>query len=211
MLASIMMDSKPNSRGTGEYARERKRRGPKRATPEYLEKAALHYLERYASSAANLRRVLMGKVERSARAHGTDREDGARAVERIVRRFLGSGLLDDRAYAEGRAVTLHRAGHSMPAIRARLGQKGIDADTIDAALERLEDEAAKPELAAALRYARKRRLGPYRRDGRAEKRERDMAALARKGFPPDLARRIVDADDLTELEEEAGALPGPLG
>jgi regulatory protein len=192
--------------------RRPRRRGPKRATPEYLEKAALHYLERYASSSANLRRVLLAKVERSARAHGTDRDEGARAVERILRRFLDSGLLDDRAYAEGRAVTLHRAGHGTRAIRARLARKGIDEETVDAALARLEDEAAEPELAAALRYARKRRLGPYRpAAARGERRERDMAALARKGFSPHLARRIVDADDADELEAEAGARPGPLG
>ena len=42
----------------------------KPVTAQYLENAALYYLQRFASSSANLRRVLMGKVERSARAHG---------------------------------------------------------------------------------------------------------------------------------------------
>jgi regulatory protein len=191
--------------------RTRKRRGPKKATPEYLEKAALAYLERYASSTANLRRVLMGKVARSARHHGTDADAGARAVEALLTRLQESGLLDDGTYAEGRAVTLHRMGHSLPAIRMRLRQKGVDPDTIENALERLTDEADDPDLAAALRYARKRRIGPYRRVGRAENRERDMAALARKGFSPDLCQRIVDAEDPADLEAEAGAKPGPLG
>ncbi len=189
----------------------RRPRGPKKATPEYLEKAALHYLERYASSAENLRRVLLRKVQRSARAHGTDPDEGAAAVEAVVRRYLDSGLLDDRAYAEGRAVSLHRAGHSLPAIRLRLAQKGVDPDTAEAALARLREEAADPELAAALRYARKRRLGPYRRGARPDNRERDLAALARKGFAPEVARRVIDADDPAELEAEADARPGPLG
>jgi regulatory protein len=192
-------------------AAKRRAKGPKKATPEYLERAALFYLERYASSVDNLRRVLMGKVRRSAAHHGTDPEAGAEAVEDLLRRFQHSGLLDDAGYAEARAVTLHRAGHSLPAIRLRLAQKGVERDTIDQALERLHDEADAPELAAALRYARKRRLGPYRRVARAENRERDLAALARKGFGPDLAIRIVDTDDLETLEEEAGARPGPLG
>lgn len=202
-------EREPSSRGKNRKGE--RRRGPKKATPDYLERAALFYLERYASSVANLRRVLMGKVQRSAAHHGTDPEAGAEVVEDLLRRFQRSGLLDDTAYAEGRAVTLHRAGQSLPAIRLRLRQKGVDKDTIDAALDRLHDEADSPELAAALRYARKRRIGPYRSTGRAEKRERDMAALARKGFAPDLCIRIVDTADLGDLETEAGAKPGPLG
>lgn len=189
-----------------------KPKGPKQATPEYLEKAALHYLERYASSRANLRRVLMGKVERSARFHGTDREAGAKAVEQLLDRLARAGYLDDAAYARSRAISLHRAGHGAQAIRMKLRQKGVDEDTCWAALESLEEEADAPELAAALRYARKRRLGPYRApDRRAANAERDMAALARKGFSLDLARQVVLTDDLETLEEQAGAQPGPLG
>ena len=61
-------------------------------------------------------------------------------------------------------------------------------------------------------YARKRRLGPYRApDQRDANAERDMAALARKGFSLDLARQVVLTDDLETLEEQAGAQPGPLG
>ena len=190
----------------------RKPKGPKQATPDYLEKAALHYLERYASSRANLRRVLMGKVERSARFHGTDREAGAKAVEQLLDRLARAGYLDDAAYARGRAISLHRAGHGAQAIRMKLRQKGVDEDTCWAALESLEEEAEAPELAAALRYARKRRLGPYRAPDRREANaERDMAALARKGFSLDLARQVVLTDDLETLEQEAGAQPGPLG
>jgi regulatory protein len=186
--------------------------GPRKATPAYLEKAALHYLERYASSEANLRQVLLRKVERSARAHGTDREAGSEAVEALLARLRDAGYLDDAAYARGRAVGLHRAGHSVRAIQARLRQKGVDPDTAAQALEQLEDEAEAPELAAALRYARKRRLGPYRAEAERDvKAERDLAALARKGFSLDLARRVVLCEDLADLEREAGAQPGPLG
>src|SRR5260370_17156146 len=76
-----------------------KRRLPRQATASYLENAALHYLERFSSSTANLRRVLMRKVARSARTHGTDPAEGAGLVEAIIVRYLQSGLLDDAAYA----------------------------------------------------------------------------------------------------------------
>ena len=60
----------------------------------------------------------------------------------------------------------------------------------------------------ALRYARRRRLGPYRPDGeRAERRARDLAALDRQGFGYAVACRVIDAEDLDELEQEAEAGP----
>lgn len=192
-------------------ARERqtaagKRRGPRKASPEYLERAALYYLERYAAPAAHLRRLLMAKVDRSARFHGTDAEAGAEAVDALVARFVAAGLVDDRAYAAARARSLFRRGASAYAIRGKLAAKGVASELIDAALAALAEEAAEPELAAALAFARRRRLGPYREAAaRAERRDKDLAALGRQGFSLDLARRVIDARDLAALEAEAGA------
>ena len=55
---------------------KRKKRNPRKVTPKYLDNAALYYLSRYATSAENLRRVMMRKIHRSANHHGTDVEDG---------------------------------------------------------------------------------------------------------------------------------------
>ncbi len=182
--------------------RERRRRVPRKATPERLEKAALSYLERFASSADNLRRVLMRRVERSARVHGTDREAGAEWVDGIVARLQRAGLVDDRVYAEGRALALFRRGASRRLIRHQLAAKGVGEDDIAAALAALEDEAPDPDLAAAAAYARRRRRGPYRAQDRAEHRERDMAALARQGFSLDSVRAVVDAESPDALEAQ---------
>ncbi len=187
-----------------------KRRGPRKATPKYLRNSALFYLARYASSSAHLRRLLQAKVARSARAHDTDAEEGAAAIESLIAELLGAGLLDDARYAVERARILHRRGASMRAIRAGLKAKGIEAGDIERALAALREKAAEPELAAALAYARRRRLGPYRipaaRAGLDEKerREKDLAALGRQGFGYDLARRVIETGDLAELEDEAG-------
>jgi regulatory protein len=198
-------------------ARDRPPRGPRQATPKYLRRSALYYLERYASSSANLRRLLLAKVARSARAHGADSEmdpemdaemgveAGAAAVEALIAELLGAGLLDDARYAVERARILHRRGASSRAVRAGLLAKGIEPDDIVRALDGLREEAAEPELAAALAYARRRRLGPYREDdARAGRREKDLAALGRKGFAYDLARRVIETGDLAALEGEAG-------
>ncbi len=201
--------------------RGRRPRGPRQATPKYLRNSALYYLERYASSSAHLRRLLLAKVTRSARVHDSDPEAGRAAVEALIAELLGAGLLDDTRYALERARILHRRGASARAIRAGLLAKGIEAGDIERALAGLREEAAEPELAAALAYARRRRLGPYRgpeaRAGQRgtdpqvkddpqvkNRREKDLAALGRQGFGYDLARRVIETDDLAELEDEAG-------
>jgi regulatory protein len=173
------------------------RRGPKPATAAYLENAALHYLESFASSSGNLKRVLMRKVLRSARAHGTDAAAGERLVDDIIARYLRSGLLDDRAYAMQKAASLRRRGASGYAIRGKLALKGVDGALIDATLE---TETEVSELAAACALVRRRRLGPLRpAPQRAAHRQKDLAALARAGFSLDLARRVLAAGDETEL------------
>jgi len=185
--------------------RDHARRGPRKATPEYLERSALYYLERYAAPAGHLRRLLLAKVSRSARFHGTDAEAGAEAVEELVARLTRAGLIDDAGYAASRARSLMRRGTSARAIRARLLQKGVAPALIDQALNGLAEEAREPELAAALAYARRRRLGPYRIGARDESRARDLAALGRQGFDLDTARRVIDATDPAQLEAEAQA------
>lgn len=191
-------------------------RGPRKATPTHLENAALYYLGRFASSAENLRRVLMRKVLRSARFHGTDADDGRAAVERLVARFVRAGLVDDVAYAAARAQTLHRRGAAPKLIARRLRDKGVAAEAIDAALKGLGIGAAEVELAAAVNLARRRRLGPFGRKARsadktpaskrhaAKEREKALASLARAGFSYDVARRVIDAESADELERQAG-------
>lgn len=175
-------------------------RGSRPVTSEDLETQALDYLARFASSAANLRRVLKEKVERSARLHGTNREAGLAAIDRLVAQLTDAGILDDSRFAEGRAQSLFRRGASRRAIAAKLSEKGVGAAEIAKALEGLGELAADPELAAAVAYARRRRLGPFRNpDTRAAARDKDLGALARGGFSLDVARRVIDAEDAEAL------------
>jgi regulatory protein len=175
------------------------------ATPETLERAAYAYLARYAAPAGHLRRILLARVARSVRFHGTDPAAGAGAVEAILARLSAKGYLDDSAYARAIARRLFRRGTSRHAIRARLRAKGVGAADADAALAALRHDAADPDLAAALAFARRRRLGPFRPEAeRDARRQRDLALFTRHGFALDLARRVVDARDLEDLAAEAG-------
>src|SRR6516225_10244943 len=152
--------------------------------PELLERWALGYLGRYASSAENLRRVLI----RRARRHSPEAAQQVGVlIEAMVTRYRESGLLDDAAYTAGRVASLHRRGDSLQAIRARLAAKGVPAEIVADALSALHAGAPEPDLAAACAFARRRRLGPYRRA--PADRARELGALARAGF----SRRVAEA------------------
>ena len=192
-------------------ARKKPRRRPKPATPEALERAALSYLERYASSAENLRRVLLRRIARAASHGGEDPNAGEAAVEALITRLKRASLLDDKLYAETRGVSLNRRGVSRRGIAARLAAKGVGEDDIAQALHQLARDVAEPDLAAALTYARRRRLGPYRpAEERAERRTRDLASLARQGFEYSLALKVVDAGTPDEIEGELAETGGAV-
>lgn len=171
----------------------------KKATAQYLENAALYYLGRFSASSGHLRKLLVQRVDRSAKAHGTDPVAGRGMVDKLIARFLSSGLLDDAAFAAGKARSLRRRGASRSVIALKLRAKSVTPDRIDDAVQAADRDAIEDgedaELNAAWRLARRKRVGPYRKQkDRAELRAKDMAALARGGFSYDVARRVIDAD-----------------
>jgi regulatory protein len=163
--------------------------------PELLERWALGYLGRYASSAENLRRVLI----RRARRYAPEAAQRARAqIDAIVARYRESGLLDDAAYAAGRAASLHRRGGSLKAIRARLAGKGVPAEVAAEAVSGLRETAPDPDIAAACAFARRRRLGPFRRT--RSDRQRELAVFARAGFSRRIAEAVLGCADVEAVE-----------
>lgn len=169
---------------------------PKPETPARIERAAMAHLRRFAASTADLRRVLRRRLSRAeARGLTIDRPALEAAIDDVIERFTARGLLDDAALTRGLVRSYRRKGLARRAIEHKLRGKGIDGDLIREALAASDEEAgADPELEAAWRLARRRRLGPYRRADRAERRERDLAALGRAGFSYGTARAVVDAE-----------------
>jgi regulatory protein len=170
-------------------------------TARSLENAAAFYLERYPTTAENLRRVLQRRVARARLREAPVMDGVEQAIDAIVTRWVGAGAVDDRAFAQTKARSLHRRGASERLTRLKLRQAGVDADTLDSALagldEELDSDPASREWRAAVALARRRRLGPFRPSAeRAGHRARDMAALARAGFAYDLARKVIDMEEI---------------
>lgn len=174
------------------------RRAPRRITADYLQRAAMHYLERYAAPAAQLRRVLARKVTISCRHHGLETAAFEVMLDEVVARCVGSGLVDDERFAQVRAATLRRKGRSSRAVAASLSAKGVSRDLAAEASK----VSAEDEMAAALKTARRKRLGPWSRGDRAAVRQKDLAAMARAGFSMTIARTVIDGagdEDVTNV------------
>ena len=158
-----------------------------------LREAALHYLVRYATTEAGLRRVLNRRIDRWVRLAGEEDNEAVlhaarAAIPDVVSRMVALGLLDDTAYANTRAQGLALNGRSRRAIAGRLVAKGIAPEQARAALPAEEGS----ELVSALILARKRRIGPFRRG--AQNLSRELGVMARAGFPRSLALEALGMD-----------------
>jgi regulatory protein len=160
-----------------------KRGGP--LDREGLERLGLFYAGRYATTRARLRDYLKRKLRERGWA-----DESAPPVEALVERFASLGYVDDAAFATARAAALGRRGYGARRVAQALRGAGID-EAEAAPARRSAEEGAE---ASALRFARRRGLGPFAaapldRDAR----RKAAAAMLRAGHGLDMVRRILDA------------------
>ena len=151
--------------------------------PTSLDELALHYVGRFATSRARLSTYL----ERKLRERGWDGPappDPAAAAERMAR----LGYVDDRAFASAKARSLLARGYGARRVGAALHAAGIGEEDGRQARDAVEQGAVE----AAIRFAERRRFGPFAAkipDPRG--REKMIAAMLRAGHGFDLSRRLV--------------------
>jgi regulatory protein len=100
---------------------------------------------------------------------------------------------------------VHRRGVSLRAMRARLAAKGVPAADVAEAVSDLRATAPDPDLAAACGFARRRRLGPFRRS--AADLPRELGAFARAGFSRRVAEAVLACSDVAAVEALARGEP----
>lgn len=147
-----------------------------------LDRLALRYVERFATTRGKLADYLRRKI----RERGWD--GPAADPVALAERMAALGYVDDRAFAAARAGAMARRGLGARRIDGALRQAGVqDEDRDD-----LAPDIADGGVAAALAYARRRRIGPWGPgDPDRAAREKQVAAMLRAGHRFDLARRIV--------------------
>lgn len=169
----------------GDQRGRRQRRAPRPLDEERLRDLALHYVGKFATTRAKLRTYLTRKLRERGWA-GAAPADVAALVERIGE----LGYVDDQAFGLAKANALSSRGFGSRRVRQALQQAGVS--EVDA--EDGEALARSQATESALRFARRKRIGPYAL-GHADPaaREKALAALIRAGHEFGLARRIVDA------------------
>jgi regulatory protein len=163
---------------------------------EALQQAALSYAGRYATTRAKLASYLARKV----RERGWTGE-GEPPIALLVERMATLGYVDDRAFASARAEALSRRGYGARRVGAALRGAGIAEE--DAAEAR--EIASASAWGAALRFAQRRRIGPFSEvQGDRPAQEKALAAMLRAGHPMQIARRFVTArpGEIPEADSE---------
>ncbi len=121
---------------------------------------------------------------------------------RLLDRFEEVGLIDDAAFAHAWVSGRHTAKGLAPrALAQELRRKGVDDEVAREALDRVDDE----QQEATARTLVRRKLRSLSRFDEATQTRRLVGMLARKGYPPGLAFRVVrdevgGSDDTAELE-----------
>jgi regulatory protein len=129
----------------------------------------------------------------------------------VLSRFADVGLIDDAAFARAWVESRHHGrGLSARALSAELRQRGVDDDQIREAVDELgpDAEAETARLLVARKLAATAGLP-------AEARVRRLAGmLARKGYPPGLAFRVIrealEAEGASALPEELSGEEVPV-
>ena len=161
-------------------------RAPRRPLPPLdaaaLERLALRYVERFATTRGKLADYLKRKV-RERGWEGAPADPVA-----VAERIAALGYIDDRGWASARAASLGRRGLGAGRVGLALRAAGV----VEEDREAVAPDVAAQAIDAALRFARRKRLGPWG-DGPLDRaaREKALGAMLRAGHGVDLSRRIL--------------------
>ncbi|KTF69753.1 RecX family transcriptional regulator [Sphingomonas sp. WG] len=149
-----------------------------------LERLALRYVERFATS----RGKLAAYLDRKIRERGWSGDAGPDPAD-IAERMAARGYVDDRLFAEARVRSMARRGLGARRVSMALRQDGIASDDAEDLAEAIEADA----VASAITFARRRRLGPYAAEpADRELKHKQLSAFLRAGHSPQIALRILN-------------------
>lgn len=146
------------------------------------------------------------KIEASCRAHPEqDKASCMELLETLIENFQRSGLLNDDLYAAGAIRSLRLRGLSSQAISTKMAIKGIDHEKTRNILAEIDSHTdGDAQIVAALRHARRRKIGPFNSQLNTGadallSSQKALASLARAGFDYETARQVLDMDKATAL------------
>ena len=169
----------------------------RKMTKTRLQNIALYYLERFDSSAFNLRKVLEQRlIKYSFEVPDFNLNEAKTWIDEIISYFEKYGYINDDRYAEIKINNYLLAGKPTRYIQQKMQQKGISEDVVNKILQsRNVDESE-----MALNFAAKKKIGPFRpEENRKQSSQKDLATLVRAGFSYDIAKEIIFAENIDDF------------
>ncbi len=175
-----------------------------------LDRLALDYVARYATTSVKLQRYLSRKIMEARHADSIDEAVASTLnaqIADILARCVTLGYVNDRAWAEMKASSLRASGYGDRRVRDNLRSNGIARDVVeDISLTPHEgtgedEREAESPMDIALRFARRHRIGPFRPVKENEHQiHQTIGKLVRAGHPYDIAHKIsqMSATDIDE-------------
>ncbi len=167
----------------------RDKKTAKKPTKQRLKNVALYYLERYSSSMENLKKVLKRRVDKYTFENAEyDKAEAYGFIDEIAAEFEGYGYLNDENYAEMKVKNYLAAGKSKRYILEKMREKGVDLSLVEKLFENSEYDS----FEAAMRLAKKKKIGPFRaEEARKEFWQKDAGVLLRAGFEFEVVKRVL--------------------
>lgn len=183
------------ARAPGRAGGTRQKTPPPPLDKAALEALALTYVARFATSSGRLAAYLKRKLRERGWAEETPPDVAAIVAGMALRRYL-----DDAAYASAKGDGLRRRGYG-----ARRIETALDHDGIAAPLRTAARGSETQARHAVMAFARRKRFWPYSDEPCLDPamRRKHLAAYLRAGHGLDHVRRVMDARDLSDLEEWA--------
>lgn len=179
------------------YGKRREKRPPVPLDPQKLNDLALHYVARFASSRAKLESYLTRKLRERGWAGDDGEGQAGPHIAALADRLVELGYVDDGEYARMKGRSLGARGYGGRRVAEALHHAGIaEADRAP-----VLDDARARRWESALRYARRKRFGPY--GGTLPDRDqqrKQMASMLRAGHDFDVTRKVIAASDIQALE-----------
>lgn len=173
-------------------ARNKASRTPPPLDAERLRETALRYVGKYATTRARLRQYLARKLRERGWEGGA-----APDLEGLAGRFAELGLIDDAGFALAKSRSLSARGYGKRRLAEQLRHAGVDETDGADATAHAEEEAVE----AALRLARRRRIGPFATEAPGPAlREKWIAAMVRAGHGFALSKAISSLPPGQELD-----------
>lgn len=146
-----------------------------------LDRLALRYVERFATTRGKLAAYLTRKI----RERGFDGTPPDPAE--IAERFAELGYVNDRLYAESKAAAMARRGLGARRVGEALRHAGVQAEDAEAIAPQVEARVGQ----SAIDFARRKRIGPFAAEPVDRERiAKQVAAMVRAGHAPGLAWQL---------------------